>query len=149
MLPQGLGCRKLNSSCFHGIGLKSLAISKDNNAILKCKCFGKFNTEGNVPYIQVNMNFLERFCFFAKIRSGFLNAENRDDRPTSRTVSYGLCQSVTVRAGMSLLLDSDFIVPWKWIISSLVLCFGVGVVSGYYPASKAARLDPIEALRYE
>ncbi len=51
--------------------------------------------------------------------------------------------------GMSLLLDSGFIVPWKWIILGLVLCFVVGLVSGFYPASKASKLDPIDALRYE
>jgi len=45
--------------------------------------------------------------------------------------------------------DGSFIVPWLWIIVAFIVCVIVGVVSGFYPAWKASKLDPIDALRYE
>lgn len=61
----------------------------------------------------------------------------------------GITLGLIAGNGMSFLLDSGFIIPWKWILLGLVLCFVVGLVSGFYPASRAAKLDPIDALRYE
>ncbi|HBG70141.1 MAG: hypothetical protein A2W93_10410 [Bacteroidetes bacterium GWF2_43_63] len=50
---------------------------------------------------------------------------------------------------ISIFLDSNFIVPWGWIILGFTLTLAVGILSGIIPANRAAKLDPIESLRYE
>lgn len=46
-------------------------------------------------------------------------------------------------------LEFGFVVPWGAIMAAFSTAFAVAIVSGLYPAVKAAALDPIEALRYE
>ncbi len=50
---------------------------------------------------------------------------------------------------LSSLLGGGLVFPWIWMLGGLVLCMIVGLISGIYPAIKASKLDPVEALRYE
>jgi putative ABC transport system permease protein len=62
---------------------------------------------------------------------------------------FGIFLGVTVGNLFSMLLKTGFVVPWNWIIYGIVICTIVGLLAGLYPALKAGKLNPIEALRYE
>ncbi|MEO5649401.1 MAG: ABC transporter permease [Ginsengibacter sp.] len=62
---------------------------------------------------------------------------------------FGIILGVIVGNVVGLFLHTGFVVPWMWVIIGIVVCSVVGLSAGLYPAVKAARLDPIVALRYE
>jgi len=62
---------------------------------------------------------------------------------------FGILLGVLIGNLTALLMGASFIVPWLWIICGVLICLGVSVLSGYLPAVRASKLDPIEALRYE
>ncbi|MBC7947701.1 MAG: ABC transporter permease [Chitinophagaceae bacterium] len=62
---------------------------------------------------------------------------------------FGIILGVLVGNIFSVVLNTGFVVPWNWVMYGIIICTIVGLLAGLYPALKAGRLNPIEALRYE
>lgn len=62
---------------------------------------------------------------------------------------FGILLGIMVGNLFSFVLNTGFVVPWNWVMYGIVICSLVGLLAGLYPALKAGRLNPIEALRYE
>ncbi|MEY4012993.1 MAG: hypothetical protein RLZZ236_1134 [Bacteroidota bacterium] len=61
----------------------------------------------------------------------------------------GIIFGILIGFGIATAMDFAFVIPWGAIMAAFITSFIVAIVSGLYPAIKAAVLDPIEALRYE
>ena len=62
---------------------------------------------------------------------------------------FGIILGIMVGNLFSKVLNTGFVVPWNWVLYGIVICTLVGLAAGFYPAWKAGKLNPIDALRYE
>jgi putative ABC transport system permease protein len=63
--------------------------------------------------------------------------------------AVGVMVGVAMGNIVTVFTDFPINVPWDWAARGLLFCTAVGLTFGLWPALKAARLDPIEALGYE
>lgn len=63
--------------------------------------------------------------------------------------ALGIVMGILSGNAVAMLMRASFIIPWVWMLAAIAVCLVVGVASGYLPAVRASKLDPIEALRYE
>lgn len=61
----------------------------------------------------------------------------------------GIVLGILAGFGFATALKFQFVIPWYAIFAALTTSLIVALVSGLYPAIKASKLDPIEALRHE
>ncbi len=61
----------------------------------------------------------------------------------------GIACGVAAGNGIAYAMSTPFVVPWGWMFTGVALSLITSLVSGYYPARQAARLDPIVALGRE
>ncbi|WP_417871316.1 ABC transporter permease [Winogradskyella sp.] len=61
----------------------------------------------------------------------------------------GIILGILIGWGIAAAFELEFSTPWVAMIWATSIAFIVAIISGSYPATKAAKLDPIESLRYE
>lgn len=61
----------------------------------------------------------------------------------------GILLGILVGNIFAVFMSTGFVIPWGWVTLGVIVCTAVGLLAGLYPAVKASKLNPIEALRYE
>jgi putative ABC transport system permease protein len=61
----------------------------------------------------------------------------------------GIVAGIILGNLVAMVLKSGLVLLWGWIMGGILVCSLVGLAAGLYPAIKASKLNPIDALRYE
>ncbi|MGF7231020.1 ABC transporter permease [Arachidicoccus sp.] len=61
----------------------------------------------------------------------------------------GILLGILIGNVFASFMKTGFVVPWLWVTIGIVSCSVTGLLAGLYPAIKASKLNPIDALRYE
>ncbi|MCX7832685.1 MAG: ABC transporter permease [Ignavibacteria bacterium] len=62
---------------------------------------------------------------------------------------FGILFGIVSGNLLGVYLKSEVVIPLDWVFIGFIICTIVGVIFGVYPAYKASKLNPIDALRYE
>lgn len=63
--------------------------------------------------------------------------------------ALGVFFGIVIGNLVALIIGGTFVLPILWMTLAVILCFIVGVIAGAYPAIRAAKLDPVVALRHD
>jgi len=63
--------------------------------------------------------------------------------------ALGVVFGYLIATAAGTLMNSPVVVTTRSVILAFAVCIAIGVFFGWYPARKAANLNPIDALRYE
>jgi putative ABC transport system permease protein len=61
----------------------------------------------------------------------------------------GIALGLAASAALASAMGWPFVVSPFWIVVAFAISMAIGVIFGFYPARRAARLNPIDALRFE
>lgn len=107
--------------------------------------FAQENEQHQSKHYQFTLEDCIRFAFSNSGSTDYLQIRKYD---IATGVNF-TDDDIKKYAKVGLIMSLPFIVNVLWMAISFVSCAALGLIAGFFPALKASRTDPINALRYE